>query len=147
MPLPAYGVLIGKPVASRPQDGGHPHWLVMVRPGLANHPAYRVAINLSSTEPGSPPEIEYCVVDVAKEGGEGLKALVAKLRAEGETNSFVTDTGLSLDFVRGDLFGGGDFTKVPAGSNPLASAFQEALRAAIEGAEKDDTLLAVFGTG
>ena len=57
MTLPAYGLLVGKITSSRPQTGGHPHWLLMVQPALAGHPAYRVAINLESTEPGGPPEI------------------------------------------------------------------------------------------
>jgi hypothetical protein len=32
MALSTYGLLIGRIVGSRPQRGGHPHWLLMVAP-------------------------------------------------------------------------------------------------------------------
>ena len=148
MPLQAYGLLVGRPTASRPQSGGHPHWLVMVQSGLTNHPPYRVAVNLESTDPGAPPEIEYQVIDVAAEGTDGLKALVERLRALGPTNSFLTDAGLPrLDFVRGGLLDPSRFLAIPPGSNPLQDAFEEALDAAIAEDETDAGLLAVFGTG
>lgn len=148
MPLPGYGLLIGKPIASRPQGGGHPHWLVMVQPGIVNHPPYRVAVNLASTDPDAPPEIEYQIVDVAAQGTDALKALVARLRSMGATPSFQSGPGLpSLDFVRGGLLDPSAFQTIPDGANPLKDAFQQALESAIEAAEQDGTLLAVFGTG
>ncbi len=148
MPLPGYGLLVGKPIASRPQSGGHPHWLVMVQPAIANHPPYRVAVNLESSDPNGPPEVEYQVIDVETQGTDGLKALVAQLRAQGATQSFLTGPDLpKLDFVHGGLVDVGAFETVPAGSNPLKDAFEDALQAAIAQAEQDGALLAVFGTG
>src|SRR5690242_5650924 len=104
MPLPAYGLLIGTPVSSRAQTGGHPHWLMMVKSALEGHPLYRVAVNLSSSDPTDPPEIEYQIIDVDKDGTEQLRALVGTLTKHGATNSFITNSGLSLDYVRGSLF-------------------------------------------
>ena len=148
MALPAYGLLIGTPVASRPQSGGHAHWLLMVEPALKNHPPYRVAVNLESTEPGAPPEIEYQVIDVATQGTQKLNELVAQLRALGPTESFRTDAGIPrLDFVRGGLVDPSAFQTVPPGANPLKDAFQTALDAAIRKDETDGGLIAVFGTG
>lgn len=145
MPLPAYGLLIGVPTASRPQSGGHPHWLVMVKPKLENHPPYRVAVNLESTEPGAPPEIEYQVIDVGTDGTDALKALVASLRGFGALDSFQTGGETpSLDFVRGKLL---DPTKFLKDAGALKSAFQEALDAAIAADEAGGGLVAVFGTG
>lgn len=91
MPLPAYGLLIGTPTASRPQAGGHPHWLMMVQTALTGHPLYRVAVNLSSTMPGEAPEIEYQIIDVNADGTPQLKALVAQLKAMAAPDSFVTE--------------------------------------------------------
>lgn len=149
MPLPAYGLLIGTPVASRPQSGGHPHWLIMVKPALDGHPPYRVAVNLSSSAPNQPPEIEYQIIDVATEGTSGLKDIVRKLTDLGPTKSFVTDTDLRLDFVRGGLIAdGAGFTKVQPGKDPLHSAFEQALVDAISLDESTDGVpIAIFGTG
>jgi uncharacterized protein YukJ len=150
MTLPTYGLLIGRPVASRPQAGGHPHWLVMVQPSLKNHPAYRVAVNLASTEPGAPPEITYQIIDVAADGTggtQGLRDLIARLRGVGAMDSFQTGGGLpALDFVRGGLLDPASFQAIAAGANPLKDAFQQALDAAIQ-ADEAGGLLAVFGTG
>ena len=147
MPLPAYGLLIGTPVASRAQTGGHPHWLIMVKPALQGHPPYRVAVNLSSSDPTEPPEIEYQIIDVEKDGTEQLRALVATLSRQGATNSFITNSGLTLDYVRGGFCAAAAFTRVADGTNPLSSEFQQALDAAIESDEKPGSLVAVFGTG
>ena len=154
MPLPGYGLLIGTPTASRPQRSGQPHWLVIVKPGLPNHPPYRVAVNLQSSDPDAPPEIEYQEIDVESAAAPpGLKALVAQLRALGVTDSFTTDASLkgqprpALDFVRGGLLDPGAFQTIPAGTNPLKDDFQAALDAAIDQAETGGWLIAVFGTG
>lgn len=150
MPLSAYGLLIGRPIASRPQAGGHPHWLVMVQSAIQNHPPYRVAVNLESTETDAPPEIEYQVIDIAADGtggAPGLRDLVARLRALGAMDSFQSGgSEPTLDFVRGDLLDPTGFQTIPAGANPLKDAFQQALDAAIT-ADEAGGLLAVFGTG
>jgi uncharacterized protein YukJ len=150
MTLPTYGLLIGRPVASRPQSGGHPHWLVMVQPSLENHPAYRVAVNLESTESDAPQAIQYQVIDIAANdagGTQGLRDLVAKLRGIGAMDSFQTGAGMpALDFVRGGLLDPAGFQAIPEDANPLKDAFQQALAAAIT-ADETGGLLAVFGTG
>ncbi len=148
MPLPAYGLLIGRVTSSRPQSGGHPHWLLMVEPALKNHPAYRVAVNLESTDPAAPPEVEYQIIDVATQGRPGLKALVDTLRTMAQPASFVSGPGVpSLDFVRGDLLDVNAFLTVPQDSNPLKDAFQAALDEAMTAGESDGKRIAVFGTG
>jgi uncharacterized protein YukJ len=151
MPLPAYGLLIGQPIASRPQTGGHPHWLVMVQSALAGHPPYRVAVNLDSTDPDGPPEVAYEILEVGPNGeGDapaGLKALVQALRGMAPMDSFQTGAGLpALDFVRGDLVDPAGFQPIPDDANDLQDAFQTALDAAIA-AGGDGGRLAVFGTG
>lgn len=166
MPLPGYGLLVGTVIASRPQSGGHPHWLLMVQPKLANHPPYRVAVNLRSTDPGSPPEIEYQVIDVEQDGSPALKALVKQLVKGGATNSFTTGQKVpSLDFVRDGLLDTSKF-KQDAGQSPgaqqgnkgkkgkpaepppaLASQFEAVLEQVVQTEEKAGALVAVFGTG
>ena len=51
MSLHSYGLLVGKIVGFRAPRGHRPHWLLIVQPGKANHPAYRVAINAPSDQP------------------------------------------------------------------------------------------------
>jgi uncharacterized protein YukJ len=147
MSLPAYGLLIGKIVGSRPQQQGHPHWLLMVQPSAVGHLPYRVAVNLQSTEPGSPPEVQYQVVDIDKNGSAKLKALAKSLRAKGQSNSFMTGPGTpALDFVRGGLVDPKAFQTVAKG-DPLRSAFEQALKQAAQADAADEALVAVFGTG
>ena len=146
MPLPGYGLLVGKPVASRPQRHGHAHWLAMVNPGLPGHPPYRVGVNLESTAADGSPELQYQIVGVASDGTSPLKSLADKLRTNGTTPSFLTGPDQpALDYVRGGLLDPSAFQTVGTGANPLKAAFDAELAAAI--AANGDTLLAVFGTG
>jgi uncharacterized protein YukJ len=148
VPLSTYGMLIGRITGSRPQAGGHPHWLLMVQPSLTGHPAYRVAVNLESSEVGAPPEVEYQAIDVDKDGSPALQNLVKALRKTGATNSFLTGPEVpALDFVRGKLIDPGAFQAVAKGQSPVKSAFQAALAAAAAEDAKDKALVAVFGTG
>jgi uncharacterized protein YukJ len=151
MPLPSYGLLIGRVVASRPQRRGSPHWLLMVQPGDARHPPYRVAVNLQSTEAGEPPAIEYQVVDFSRRGTRAGKALVEKLVAMKTTPSFlVADSEPSLprlDFVRDDILDVDRFVDLPAGSNPLRNRFEQTLNAEARVGRNGGPLVAVFGTG
>jgi hypothetical protein len=147
MSLPAYGLLVGKIVGSRPQAGGHPHWLLMVQSTAPGHPPYRVAVNLESADPAAPPEIEYQVIDVASDGLPGLKTLVDGLKTRGATDSFLVGADLpTLDFVRGGLVDAAKFQTVAAG-NPLKTAFQQALDDTAALDEQGGALIAVFGTG
>jgi uncharacterized protein YukJ len=148
MPLPAYGLLIGKVTGSRAQAHGHPHWLAMVAPSTQGHPAYRVAVNLQSTDPDAPPEIEYQVIDVNTQGTPALRDLVARLQAIGQMTSFQTGPDLpTLDFVHDGLVDQTAWQTIPAGANPLQDAFEQALTATLQTDQTDGALLAVFGTG
>jgi len=148
MPLSGYGLLIGKIVGSRPQQGGHPHWLLMVQPALKGHPPYRVAVNLESSASGAAPEVQYQVIDVNASGTPALRALVRNLVERGPTDSFLVGPDVPrLDFVRGDLLDPGAFATVPAGANPLSDQFQQALQAAAAADESAGAAVAVFGTG
>ncbi|HEX5185202.1 MAG TPA: DUF2278 family protein [Allosphingosinicella sp.] len=144
MALSSYGLLIGHPIASRSHGGGHPHWLLMVAPAMAGHPPYRVAVNLSGSDPTAP-EIEFQMIDVESEGTAALKALVDKLRAHGASQSFETDGVPRLDYVRGGLLDPAKFQT--ADGNPLRSAFEKALSGAIKTAQVPGALVAIFGTG
>ena len=148
MPLPAYGLLIGEITSSRPQTGGHPHWLLMVQASTPGHPPYRVAINLQSEDASAPLDIEYQVIDIDKDGTKALKALAAKLRATKATPSFLVGEDLpTLDFVRGGLLDPSAFQQAKKKSDPLKSAFKAALQEAASVTSKDKALVAVFGTG
>src|ERR1700722_5214026 len=137
MALSTYGLLIGRIVGSRPQRGGHPHWLLMVAPSTKGHPAYRVAVNLQSTDPSGPPEVQYQAIEDAETNGRpGLQALIARLKAMGATSSFLVEPGLpALDFVRGDLVDPAAFQANDGGANPLKDAFEAALSEAVEADE------------
>lgn len=149
MALSTYGLLIGRIVGSRPQRGGHPHWLLMVAPSTTGHPAYRVAVNLQSTDPSGPPEVQYQAIEDAETNGRpGLQALIARLKAMGATSSFLVEPGLpALDFVHGDLVDPAAFQANDSGANPLKDAFEAALNEAVEADESAGAMIAVFGTG
>ena len=61
--LPGYGLLIGKIIGARLQRSGSPHLLLFVQPGNADHPTYRVAVNLQSTDRHHVSDLQYQVVD------------------------------------------------------------------------------------
>jgi uncharacterized protein YukJ len=151
MPLHGYGLLIGAITASRPQRSGSPHWLLMVQPAAATHPPYRVAVNLQSTEAGSPPEVQFQALDVETDGTTKAKALVRRLKRMGATENFLvadgTDAVPRLDFVRGSLLDLDKFLDVPSGENPFRSKFEEALEEAAAADQTGGALAAVFGTG
>jgi uncharacterized protein YukJ len=141
MPLPAYGLLVGKITGSRPTNPGHAHWLLMVQPDAPGHPPYRVAVNL---EAAGRQDLESQVIAVEADGSPALKALVTELRRRGATLSFLTGPGLpALDFVRGGLIDPADFPSAPAGETP-ETAFEATLGEAME---TKGALLAVFGSG
>lgn len=131
MPLPAYGLLIGKVVGSRPHGSGRLHWLAMVQPAAQGHPPYRVAAMLGA-------EIAYQIIDVAKDGSQKLKDLVAGLRAQKQSPNFLVQPPLTLDFQSVGL----DLKAFKPSDAALHTAFDKAVEAAMDGG-----LLAVFGTG
>ncbi len=147
MALTGYGLLIGKIIGSRPQRHGSPHWLLMVQPGKADHPAYRVAVNLQATEHGKEPELQYQIVDFSSRATPAGKTLVDKLSKLGPTPNFLTgDSNPALprlDFVRGGIVDPHKFVDLPAGSRSLLDKFERALNTD----KKAGGLVAVFGTG
>ena len=148
--LAGYGLLIGKIIGARLQRSGSPHLLLFVQPGAADHPAYRVAVNLQSTDRHHVSDLQYQVVDFGSRGTRAARALVGGLRRLGATPAFMTaasDPSIPrLDFVRGGIIDPNKFKDLPAGANPLRQTFEKALADA-EAAEKSALLVAVFGTG
>ncbi len=158
MSLHSYGLLVGKIVGFRAPRGHRPHWLLIVQPGKANHPAYRVAINAPSDQPADSSEIEYQIVTLRSD-----LPLVRKLRAiakRGGTPNFLLaseDHRLPrLDYADADVVKPLEFQsektdepKVLKAGQPRKSGpqpvghLQSALRAAAEG----KAMVAVFGTG
>ncbi len=145
-----YGLLIGKIVGSRVKRPGTPHWLLMVQPGDAQHPPYRVAVNLQETrDRKQPAELQYQIV---KFGGKARSAqagnaLVKKLLKLGLTPNFTTadsDPSLpTLDFVRDGVIDPEKFKDLQAGDRSLQREFAKAVKAA----QQSEIPVAVFGTG
>jgi uncharacterized protein YukJ len=148
--LPGYGLLIGKIVGVRFERSGSPHLLLFVQPGNPDHPAYRVAVNLQSTDRHHVSDLQYQVVDFGGRSTSTAKALIRKLTHLGQTPAFATaasdPTIPRLDFVHGGIIDPKKFKDMPKGSNPLRQTFKKALADA-KAAEKSGTLVAVFGTG
>jgi hypothetical protein len=136
--LHAYGLLVGKVTASRARRGSDPHGLLMVQPGDASHPAYRIALNLG-------PGVQYQVVDLARV--PQAASLVTKLRQRGATDHFVLaqddPTVPRLDYVRGGAELGLEaaWEDVTAGNQGGPTNLETAILAASKGAT-----VAVFGT-
>jgi uncharacterized protein YukJ len=146
MPLPGYGLLIGKISASRPPRPTGSHWLLWVQPGNASHPPYRVAVNLKSTVKDRAPGLQYQIVNYSDRD-----ALVRKLKKIGVTQNFLEagpDSSIPrLDFVRGDVVKPNKFVDVLGSSNPLLDKFEGALAEVAAKNKNENALVAVFGTG
>lgn len=147
MALHGYGLLIGKITASRTQRPKNPHWLLMVQPKDPQHPPYRVAVNLQTTERGKAPELQYQIVNFARSRTPSGDKLLAALQSRGATPNFLTaasDPELPrLDFVRDGFLKPNRFEDLRAGSRKLQAEF----RSTLAEARKADALVAVFGTG
>ena len=95
MPLKEYGVLVGRPIDSKPGVGQSPHFQVHVVDETTH---FRIAINVKSKL--SPSELLYLVVeDFRHPVTEAVSALAPGFH---ELTS-APDTG-ALDFIRGNLF-------------------------------------------
>jgi uncharacterized protein YukJ len=146
MPLAGYGLLIGKITASRPQRRGNPHWLLLVQSGNLDHPAYRVAVNLQTTEGRKAPELQYQVADFKRStpaASKLMKALTALAPTPYFLSSHSTPNLPHLDFVRGGFIDPNKFKDLPARSRDLQTRFKEA----VAEARKSGAMVAVFGTG
>jgi uncharacterized protein YukJ len=149
MPLPGYGLLIGRITASRPPRRNTPHWLLMVQPGDPRHPAYRVAVNLQPTARGQPAALQYQTVPIGSARTRIGDALIKELASLGPTSAFLpadsNPTLPRLDFVRGSLIDPHKFVP-PLSTRALQTEFAELQSKAFGGRDKD-VLVAVFGTG
>jgi uncharacterized protein YukJ len=147
MPLAGYGLLIGKIAASRPQRRGNPHWLLLVQSGNAEHPPYRVAVNLQTTEGKKAPELQYQVVDFKRRSTPAGKKLIEALTKLKATPNFLTSSSTPtlphLDFVHGGFIDPNKFKNLPSRSKDLQNQFKKA----VEDAKKSGVMVAVFGTG
>ena len=150
MIIGGYGLLIGRIAASRPKRPGSPHWLLMVQPGNPEHPAYRVAVNLQSTERGRTPELQYQIVDFGRRATPAGSALIKKLEGLGMTPDFLAAASLPslprLDFVRGGFLDPRKFADLRPGSKTLENEFKKTLAEARKSG-KSGALVAVFGSG
>jgi uncharacterized protein YukJ len=147
MKLNAYGLLIGKITASRPKRPESPHWLLFVQPDDPNHPAYRVAINLQTTERKHRPELQYQIVEFGRRATPAGTALIRKLTTLGISKSFIpalSDPALPrLDFVRGGFVNPKRFVELRPGVKTLETEF----RKAVAEAQQAKAPVAVFGSG
>src|SRR5689334_22800762 len=123
MALNGYGLLIGKITASRPQRRSNPHWLLMVQPGNPEHPEYRVAVNLQTTEARHAPELQYQIVDFGRSSTSSGKSLIKAIEGLAPTPNFLTLSSIPtlphLDFVRGGFISPKRFKDLPARSRAL----------------------------
>jgi uncharacterized protein YukJ len=151
VPLPGYGLLVGRITASRAQRKGTPHWLLLIQPADQRHPAYRAAVNMQSTLRGHAAEIDYQIVDFNSRALPAGNALVESLRARGPTSAFMPKASNpsvpGLDFVRGQIINPTKFAPLPAGSNPLKNEFADTLAEVAAASKNAKALVAVFGTG
>jgi hypothetical protein len=147
MKLNAYGLLIGKITASRPKRPESPHWLLFVQPSDPNHPAYRVAVNLQTTERKHKPELQYQIVEFGRRSTPAGSALIKKLTALGFPKSFLAaeanPTIPRLDFARGGFLNPKKFQDLRPGAKTLETEFKKT----VAEAQKSKALVAVFGSG
>ena len=96
MPIAHYGVLRGRAIAARREDGGDsPHYQVRLTAGGTD---YRIAVNVKSA--GQPSDLLFTVHDQFRHPiTVGLAAL-----PQGFTPLPSRPGGLALDFIRGNLF-------------------------------------------
>ena len=138
MPLKGYGVLKGKAVAAKREEGGDtPHYQVHI---VSNNQHFRIAVNVKSK--ASPSELLFLVKD------NFLHPITASLPtlALGFTKLQSKPGGQALDFIRGNLFDRLDMRILPASlpgpNNDLSDQLEHYVDRAIQEA---DALLYAFG--
>ena len=106
MPLNQYGVLKGRAVAAKREEGTQsPHYQVHI---VASDEDYRIAVNVMSVK--SPSELLFLVDDnFAHPITNGLPGL-----ADGFTRLQSKPGGQALDFIRGNLFDRLEMRVLPA---------------------------------
>lgn len=135
MPLRNYGLLTGRVTRHGAQQGGNPHYLLLVETGPI---AFRVAINLGLPGEG----MQFQVVDKL-EAVAGAKKLLAAVRDQGPDGAFTlaADGAARLDFVHDGWL---DTTKFTTGAE---GDYARALADLAEASQQGDGFVAVFGTG
>lgn len=104
MPIARYGVLKGRPIATKLGTGKSPHYQVHV---IDDTKHYRLAINVKSSQ--SPSELLYLVDETFEHPqADALRAL-----PRGFMPLASTAGGLAVDFIRGNLFERRDMRPLP----------------------------------
>jgi uncharacterized protein YukJ len=138
MPLKGYGVLKGKVVAARREEGASsPHYQVHI---VSNNQHFRIAVNVKSQ--ASPSELLFVVKDNFQ---HPITATLAQLSL-GVTSLPSKPGGQALDFIRGNLFDRLDMRTLPPSlpgpDNDLSDQLEHYVGRAIQEA---DALLYAFG--
>jgi len=119
----------------------------MVQPGNPEHPEYRVAVNLQTTEARRAPELQYQIIDFGRSATSPGKSLIKAIEGLAPTPNFLTLSSIPtvpyLDFVRGGFISPKRFKELPARSRALQDEFKRT----VTEARKADAMVAVFGTG
>ena len=137
MPLNSYGVLKGRPIARKLGAGSSPHYQVHV---VDDHFDYRIAVNVKSKQ--NPSELEYLVLDDFEHPVlEQLPGLEL-----GFTETERAPGGLSLDYIRANLFNRDRMKplphNVPGPDNDLNEKIDAVMQRAIS---DEDALVYAFG--
>lgn len=141
MPLRNYGLLTGILENHGPQDGGNPHYLLVIKAGSIN---YRISINSQSTpaKGDNPSPMQYQIL-------KGLKG-TSLARAIKNRNQFLLHSqdpsGPTLDYLRDGILKMSGFESVPAPGRRQSSSLQSLIADAAE-ATSAGGFVAVFGSG
>lgn len=100
MPLKNYSILKGNAVDTQPATGKSPHYQVRVVDGVQS---YRIAINVKSSV--QPSDLQYILIpDFRHPITDALAELPVGVKHLGKTKRERMDSGVALDYIRGNLF-------------------------------------------
>src|SRR5258708_234563 len=142
MPLHNYGLLTGTLVDHGIQQGGNPHYLLLVKAGVIQ---YQVALNSESALPqgDKPAELQYQIL-----GNLSGSKLAKHITNQ---NAFVLRdvdrTCPTLDFVRDGFLDFKKFKSLKRGFPLQSNPFHQALIETADQAKRPGCFVAVFGTG
>ncbi|MFL5800683.1 MAG: DUF2278 family protein [Roseiflexaceae bacterium] len=138
MPLQHYGVLKGRAIAARREDGANtPHYQVHI---AADEAHYRIAVNVQSQS--TPSELLFLVDDQFR---HPISAQLGDL-PQGWSPLPSQPGGVALDFIRGNLFNRLDMRRLPSSlpgpDNDLSDQLEHYIARAIR---EDQALVYAFG--
>jgi uncharacterized protein YukJ len=137
MPLKQYGVLKGRPIATKLGAGSSPHYQVHI---IDETTDYRIAINVKSSQ--SPPDLLYLM----NERFEHPVFTDLRLLPAGFTPLPSTPGGLAVDFIRGNFFDPRDMRPLPGTVPGPDNDLNERLDAVLQRALADEeALVYAFG--